>query len=55
MHFLMLKRSTHCDPVDIPIVSTGGGGKSAIVAVMLESKKGGVAFYILPDDGNLQF
>jgi hypothetical protein len=51
----MLNRATLSNPIGIPIVVTGGGGKSAIVAVSLESENCGVVFYILSDDGNLKF
>jgi hypothetical protein len=38
----MLNRATPPNPIDIPIVVTGGGGKSAIVALSLTSEDCGV-------------
>jgi hypothetical protein len=34
-------------PIDVPIVSTGGGGKSAIAAIIVYSQKGGVVFDLM--------
>lgn len=40
--------------IDIPIVSTGGGGKSAIAAIILCSREDGFVFEKF-DDSNLSF
>jgi hypothetical protein len=34
-------------PIDVPIVSTGGGGKSAIAALIVYSQKDGVVFDLM--------
>jgi hypothetical protein len=40
----MLNNATSFGSIDIPIVSTGGGGKSAIAAVILCISEGDVVF-----------
>lgn len=41
---LMLDRAAPSAPIDVPIVSTGGGGKSAIAVILLEGKNCSVVF-----------
>ena len=40
----MLNAAANFGSIGVPIVSTGGGGKSAIAAVILRRSEGGVGF-----------